>query len=92
MQCVPKILVVNAVGRSQQLLLEAERKIKDWNRNAHLKAFQVDLSSVESIILFRKSLQQWLSDSDLHSSIQLLINCAGILATSPRTTADGYDQ
>ncbi|KAL1331716.1 hypothetical protein HN51_048963 [Arachis hypogaea] len=84
--------VVVLVGRSQQLLLEAERKIKDWNRNAHLKAFQVDLSSVESIILFRKSLQQWLSDSDLHSSIQLLINCAGILATSPRTTADGYDQ
>ncbi|XP_057740153.1 short-chain dehydrogenase TIC 32 B, chloroplastic-like isoform X2 [Arachis stenosperma] len=84
--------VVVLVGRSQQLLLEAERKIKAWNRNAHLKAFQVDLSSVESIILFRKSLQQWLSDSDLHSSIQLLINCAGILATSPRTTADGYDQ
>ncbi|KAL1369295.1 hypothetical protein HN51_023392 [Arachis hypogaea] len=84
--------VVVLVGRSQQLLLEAERKIKACNRNAHLKAFQVDLSSVESIILFRKSLQQWLSDSDLHSSIQLLINCAGILATSPRTTADGYDQ
>ncbi|KAL1309722.1 dehydrogenase/reductase SDR family member on chromosome X isoform X4 [Arachis ipaensis] len=84
--------VVVLVGRSQQLLLEAERKIKDWNRNAHLKAFQVDLSSVESIIMFRKSLQQWLSDSDLHSSIQLLINSAGILATSPRITADGYDQ
>ncbi|XP_057731643.1 uncharacterized protein LOC130946808 isoform X1 [Arachis stenosperma] len=84
--------VVVLVGRSQQLLLEAERKIKDWNRNAHLKAFQVDLSSVESIIMFRKSLQQWLSDSDLHSSIQLLINAAGILATSPRITADGYDQ
>jgi len=31
-------------------------------------------------------------DSDLHCSLQILINNAGILATSPRATAEGYDQ
>ncbi|WVZ20498.1 hypothetical protein V8G54_007820 [Vigna mungo] len=85
-------IVVNAVGRSQQLLSETIRKIKDSNEDAHLKAFQVDMSSIESIIKFKVSLRQWLLDSDLHCSLQLLINNAGILATSPRVTAEGYDQ
>ncbi|KAK7410692.1 hypothetical protein VNO78_01689 [Psophocarpus tetragonolobus] len=84
--------VVVIVGRSQQLLLETIRKIKDQNEDAHLKAFQVDLSSIESVIKFKMSLQQWLLDSELHCSIQILINNAGILATSSRVTADGYDQ
>ncbi|QCE15613.1 dehydrogenase/reductase SDR family member X [Vigna unguiculata] len=84
--------VVAIVGRSQQLLSETIRKIKDSNEDAHLKAFQVDLSSIESIIKFKVSLRQWLLDSDLHCSLQLLINNAGILATSPRVTAEGYDQ
>ncbi|XP_014522350.1 dehydrogenase/reductase SDR family member on chromosome X isoform X1 [Vigna radiata var. radiata] len=84
--------VVAIVGRSQQLLSETIRKIKDSNEDAHLKAFQVDMSSIESIIKFKVSLRQWLLDSDLHCSLQLLINNAGILATSPRVTAEGYDQ
>ncbi|KAK7317152.1 hypothetical protein RJT34_01136 [Clitoria ternatea] len=84
--------VVVIVGRSQHLLSETIRKIKDWNADAHLKSFQVDLSSVESIIKFKSSLRQWLLDSDLHCSVQILINNAGILATSPRVTAEGYDQ
>ncbi|TKY74117.1 Dehydrogenase/reductase SDR family member on chromosome X [Spatholobus suberectus] len=84
--------VVVIVGRSQQLLSETIRKIKDWNGDAQLKAFQVDLSSIESVMKFKMSLQQWLLDSDLHCSIQILINNAGILATSPRVTAEGYDQ
>lgn len=62
------------------------------NEDAHLKDFQVDLASVESIIKFKTSLQQWLLDSDLHCSVQVLINNAGILATSPKVTAEGYDQ
>ncbi|KAK8465325.1 hypothetical protein PHAVU_009G054600 [Phaseolus vulgaris] len=53
---------------------------------------EVDLSSIESIIKFKISLRQWLLDSDLHCSLQLLINNAGILATSHRVTAEGYDQ
>ncbi|XP_047183104.1 dehydrogenase/reductase SDR family member on chromosome X homolog isoform X2 [Vigna umbellata] len=84
--------VVAIVGRSQQQLSETIRKIKDSNEDAHLKAFQVDMSSIESIIKFKMSLRQWLLDSDLHCSLQLLINNAGILATSPRVTAEGYDQ
>lgn len=62
------------------------------NEDAHLKDFQVDLASVESIIKFKTSLQQWLLDSDLHCSVQVLMNNAGILATSPKVTAEGYDQ
>ncbi|RDX67758.1 Dehydrogenase/reductase SDR family member on chromosome X, partial [Mucuna pruriens] len=84
--------VVVIVGRSQQLLSETIRKIKDWNEDAHLKDFLVDLSSVESVMKFKVSLRQWLLDSDLHCSIQILINNAGILATSSRVTAEGYDQ
>ncbi|CAL5204033.1 unnamed protein product [Lathyrus oleraceus] len=84
--------VVVIVGRSEQLLSETIRKIKDLNEDAQLKAFQADLSSVESIIKFKDSLRQWLLDSNLHCSVQILINNAGILATSPRVTAEGYDQ
>ncbi|KHN23386.1 Dehydrogenase/reductase SDR family member on chromosome X [Glycine soja] len=84
--------VVVLVGRSQQLLSETITKIKDRNEHAHLEAFQVDLSSIESVVKFKTSLQQWFLDSDLHCSIQILINNAGILATSPRVTPEGYDQ
>ncbi|XP_057529286.1 uncharacterized protein LOC130807905 isoform X2 [Amaranthus tricolor] len=37
-------------------------------------------------------LSKWFSDMNLHPSIQLLINNAGILATSYRTTDDGFDE
>lgn len=68
------------------------KEIKEKNKNAHIKGFQVDLSSFHSIVKFKDSLEQWLSDSNMHSSIQLLINNAGILATCSRLTAEGYDQ
>ncbi|KAK6133568.1 hypothetical protein DH2020_032697 [Rehmannia glutinosa] len=80
------------VGRSSQLLAKAVSDIKSRNRNACLKAFEVDLSSFKSILEFKHSLQRWLLDSDIHSSVQLLINNAGILATSRRFTSEGYDQ
>ncbi|KAK0587608.1 hypothetical protein LWI29_025676 [Acer saccharum] len=79
-------------GRSSHLLSKTVIEITSQNKDAHLKAFQVDLSSFQSILKFKDSLEQWLLDSDLHSSIQLLINNAGILATSSRVTAEGYDQ
>ncbi|VVA25259.1 PREDICTED: short-chain [Prunus dulcis] len=60
-------------------------------RSSHLLA-KVDLASFDSILQFKASLQKWLSDSEMHSSIQLLINNAGILATSSRLTCQGYDQ
>ncbi|KAJ9702227.1 hypothetical protein PVL29_004119 [Vitis rotundifolia] len=79
-------------GRSSHLLSKTMVEIKEKNKNAHLKGFQVDLSSFHSILKFKGSLEQWLSDSNMHSSIQLLINNAGILATSCRLTTEGYDQ
>ncbi|XP_062017614.1 uncharacterized protein LOC133733971 isoform X1 [Rosa rugosa] len=80
------------VGRSSRLLEKTMMEIKRKNESAELKAFEVDLSSFQSILQFKASLQQWLSDSQMHSSIQLLINNAGILATSSRFTSQGYDQ
>ncbi|KAF4403672.1 hypothetical protein G4B88_002525 [Cannabis sativa] len=80
------------VGRSSQLLEETMREIKARNNTAQLKAFQVDLSSFISILKFKSSLEQWLLDSDMHSSVQLLVNDAGILATSHRLTVEGYDE
>ncbi|XP_040363641.1 sulfoacetaldehyde reductase isoform X2 [Rosa chinensis] len=80
------------VGRSSRLLEKTMMEIKRKNESAQLKAFEVDLSSFQSILQFKASLQQWLSDLQMHSSIQLLINNAGILATSSRFTSEGYDQ
>ncbi|XP_037491135.1 dehydrogenase/reductase SDR family member on chromosome X isoform X3 [Jatropha curcas] len=85
------LLLMASQGKAFLLFLTVER-IKAQNRDAQLKAFDVDLSSFQSILKFRVSLEKWLLDSDMHSSIQLLVNNAGILATSHRTTADGYDQ
>ncbi|XP_020265263.1 dehydrogenase/reductase SDR family member on chromosome X-like isoform X2 [Asparagus officinalis] len=80
------------VGRSSQLLDQTIQEIKQKHKDAKLKAFQVDLASFPSIMKFESSLKQWLSESNLHPSVQLLINNAGIFAISCRTTADGYDQ
>ncbi|XP_073303697.1 uncharacterized protein [Primulina huaijiensis] len=66
--------------------------IRSQNNDACLKAFQLDLSSLKSIIKFKSSIHHWLIDSNIHPSIQLLINNAGILATSCRITSEGYDQ
>lgn len=80
------------VGRSSRLLAKKMMDIEGRSRDACLKAFEVDLSSFQSIVKFKHSLQQWLSESNMHCSVQLLINNAGILATSHRRTADGCDQ
>ncbi|KAK8572126.1 hypothetical protein V6N12_028188 [Hibiscus sabdariffa] len=79
-------------GRSLHLLSKIMTEIKTQNKGAHVKAFVVDLSSFQSILEFKSSLQQWLLDCKMHSSVQLLINNAGILATSSRVTPEGYDQ
>ncbi|KFK25831.1 hypothetical protein AALP_AA8G167600 [Arabis alpina] len=80
------------VGRSSQLLSETLKEIKSKNKDAQLKAFEADMSSFQSIFKFKNSLEQWLSDSELHPSIQILVNNAGIMATSSRPTIEGYDR
>ncbi|KAG1346612.1 dehydrogenase/reductase SDR family member on chromosome X [Cocos nucifera] len=79
-------------GRCPQLLSKTIEEIKQQHGDARLNAFQVDLSSIHSIMKFESSLKQWLLDSNLHPSIQLLINNAGMLAKSLRVTVDGFDQ
>ncbi|KAF8028103.1 hypothetical protein BT93_E0879 [Corymbia citriodora subsp. variegata] len=80
------------VGRSAHRLSKRVAEICKHNKDAHLKAFQVDISSIQSILQFRCSLEQWLLESHMHASVQLLINNAGILATSCRITAEGFDE
>ncbi|PPS16879.1 hypothetical protein GOBAR_AA03687 [Gossypium barbadense] len=84
-------LLASQVGRSSHLLSKIMTEIKTQNKGAHVKAFVVNLASFQSILEFKSSLQQWLLDCKLHCSLQLLINNAGILATSSRTTPEGYD-
>ncbi|XP_060201143.1 uncharacterized protein LOC132629800 isoform X2 [Lycium barbarum] len=79
-------------GRSLHSLSKIVSEIQEHIDDASVKAFQVDLSSYKSILSFKHALQQWLLDSDLHCSVQLLINNAGILATSYRITAEQCDQ
>lgn len=74
------------------MFLQTMQDIKRHNNEAKLKAFAVDISSIKSIIQFKSSLLEWLSESGMDPSIQLLINNAGILARTSRTTSDGYDQ
>ncbi|XP_074264418.1 short-chain dehydrogenase TIC 32 A, chloroplastic-like isoform X2 [Silene latifolia] len=80
------------VGRSGYSLSKAMAEIRKLNEKAQLEAFEVDLSSFSSIMKFSDSIRQWLSDMNLHPSIQLLINNAGLLATSYRATSHGYDE
>ncbi|KAJ8537618.1 hypothetical protein K7X08_014158 [Anisodus acutangulus] len=79
-------------GRSLHSLSKIVSEIQEQIDDACVKAFQVDLSSYKSILSFKHSLQQWLLDSDLHCSVQLLINNAGMLATSYRITAEQCDR
>ncbi|XP_020551295.1 dehydrogenase/reductase SDR family member on chromosome X-like isoform X2 [Sesamum indicum] len=81
-----------SIGRSSERLSKVISDLKSQNQDACLKGFEVNLASFESILEFKQSLQQWLQDSNLHSSVQLLINNAGILATSRRLTSEGYDE
>lgn len=79
-------------GRSPKSLSKIVDSIRELNNDACLKVLEVDISSFESMMKFKSSLMQWLSDSGMHNSVQLLINNAGILATSHRRTAEGYDE
>ncbi|KAK9076025.1 hypothetical protein SSX86_004355 [Deinandra increscens subsp. villosa] len=78
-------------GRSSHKLSKAISNIRRLNKEAHLEGFEVDLSSFSSIMRFKKSIEKWLLDSDMHPSIQLLINNAGILATTSRLTTEGHE-
>ncbi|KAI3694336.1 hypothetical protein L1987_77300 [Smallanthus sonchifolius] len=79
-------------GRSSHKLSKVIFDIRRQNKEAHLEGFEVDLSSFSSIMIFKKSLEKWLLDSDMHPSVQLLINNAGILSTTSRLTTEGHDR
>ncbi|XP_071702570.1 uncharacterized protein [Rutidosis leptorrhynchoides] len=80
------------VGRSSEKLFKVISDIRKQNKEAHLEAFQVDLSSFSSIMIFKNTLEKWLLNSNMHPSVQLLINNAGILATTSGLTFEGHDR
>lgn len=79
-------------GRSSHKLSKVMFDIRKQNKEANVEAFQVDLSCFSSIMKFKESIEKWLMDSDMNLSIQLLINNAGILATTSQLTTEGHDQ
>ncbi|KAH9309826.1 hypothetical protein KI387_037737, partial [Taxus chinensis] len=79
-------------GRSLHCLSKTISDIQQRHKEVSLKAIELDLCSVESILKFKDSVQDWLKAANLPSSVQLLINNAGILATSQRFTSSGYDR
>jgi NAD(P)-dependent dehydrogenase (short-subunit alcohol dehydrogenase family) len=81
-------IVITAALYVKQTAQEIRRQQPD----ACLEAFQLDLSSYKSIKRFEASLNQWIQNSNLEPSIQLLINNAGMLAKSHRVTEDGIDE
>lgn len=90
--CFSILLLIHFESFASLMWVQTIGEIKQQDDDASLSAFEVDLSSFSSIKKFESGIKQWLSDSNLHPSIQLLINNAGILATSCRVTSDGYDQ
>ncbi|KAK1408587.1 hypothetical protein QVD17_40492 [Tagetes erecta] len=79
-------------GRSSHKLSKVISDIRRQNKEARLEGFEVDLSSFSSIMKFKKSLEKWLLESDMHPSVQLLINNAGILATTSQLTTESHDR
>ncbi|XP_078428876.1 uncharacterized protein LOC144701063 [Wolffia australiana] len=79
-------------GRSPELLSKIVGEIEEQVKDADVKTFVLDLSCIRSIMKFKSALEQWLTDSASHFSVQILINNAGILATTHRLTPDGFDQ
>ncbi|CAI9286859.1 unnamed protein product [Lactuca saligna] len=78
-------------GRSSHKLSKVMSDIRSQSEEeVQLKAFEVDTSSFSSIMRFKESLEQWLLESDMHPSIQLLINNAGIYALTSRLTTEGH--
>lgn len=79
-------------GRSFSCLSKTIAEIEQQHEGVSLKAIELDLCSLESIVKFKDSVLSWLESVNLPSSVQLLINNAGILATSQRFTSNGYDR
>ncbi|KAI5054526.1 hypothetical protein GOP47_0030578 [Adiantum capillus-veneris] len=57
-----------------------------------VKALEVDLTSTSSIVNFTKAVQELLDTYHGSMSLQLLVNNAGILATTERVTPEGYER
>ena len=72
-------------------ILKAVEEIRMRHLGALLKPMELDLTSVPSILKFTQSIEKLLEASENTLSLQLLINNAGILATTERKTSKGYE-
>ncbi|RYP46800.1 hypothetical protein DL768_007042 [Monosporascus sp. mg162] len=72
-------------ARSEQKANEAIAEIKKEVPNADIAFLQLDLASLDSI---KKAAQQFVGEND---RLDILMNNAGIMATPPGLTKDGYE-
>jgi NAD(P)-dependent dehydrogenase (short-subunit alcohol dehydrogenase family) len=70
-----------------QVVAEIQRKHKDVS----VQALELDLCLVPSILSFVKTIQDLFEGENPPGKLQLLVNNAGILATSQRWTSDDFD-
>jgi NAD(P)-dependent dehydrogenase (short-subunit alcohol dehydrogenase family) len=70
-----------------QVVAEIQRKHKDVS----VQALELDLCLVPSILSFVKTIQDLFEGENPPGKLQLLVNNAGILATSQRWTSDEFD-
>ncbi|KAH7435735.1 hypothetical protein KP509_06G077500 [Ceratopteris richardii] len=76
-------------GRSMASLYQVAEELQRHHKSIMVEVLVVDVSSTDSIIRFVETVAKLVDDKSL--SLQLLINNAGILATTERITAEGYD-
>ncbi|KAI5078805.1 hypothetical protein GOP47_0006476 [Adiantum capillus-veneris] len=78
-------------GRSMTGLDKVVEELELRHKNIMVKALEVDLTSTSSIVNFTKAVQELLDTYHGSMSLQLLVNNAGILATTERVTPEGYE-
>lgn len=78
-------------GRSMSRLCKVAEELQLRHRRITVKAMEVDLTSTASILKFTKAIEELLETPHGSMSLQLLINNAGILATTERKTPEGCE-
>ncbi|KAH8967474.1 hypothetical protein BDL97_03G080100 [Sphagnum fallax] len=78
-------------GRSLKRLREVVAEIQRKHKDVSVQALELDLCLVPSILSFVKTIQVLFEGENPPGKLQLLVNNAGILATSQRWTSDEFD-
>ena len=75
------VLTARSTGRGEAALAELRRRVPD----ASAEVAELDLASLASVRAFAAR------TADRHPRLDLLVNNAGVMATPPERTADGFE-